>query len=91
MSLVHGKGAGWREDFFYQHLFNNSATIPATEGVFGGRYKYWRYINQKPAYEVLSDLKKDPYEEKNLAQDQHHKEVLELMRKRYHELKALSK
>ena len=91
LSLVNGRSQGWRADFFYQHLYNNYGTIPATEGVFGGRYKYWRYINQKPAYEVLYDLKKDPSEERNLAQAAAYKKILKRMQNRYHLLKASSK
>ncbi len=52
------------------------------EGVRGQRYKYARYLDQNPAYEFLHDLKDDPDELVNLANDPEYATQLMLMRQR---------
>jgi arylsulfatase A-like enzyme len=94
LPLVHGDAIPWREDFFYEHLFVAEAPedqpekskIPRSIGVVGKRYKYLRYIDQKPVYEQLFDLEKDPTEVTNFAEDPNYHEILEKMRKRCDEL-----
>jgi len=78
--------AGWRTDFFCEHLFNNKS-IPKWEGVRGERYVYARYFEQQPVYEFLHDLKIDPDELKNFASDPAYADVLAKMRKRCDELR----
>src|ERR1043166_2172491 len=84
--LLHGKNAGWRTDFFCEHLFVHP-DIPQWEGVRDERYVYARYFTQKPAYEFLHDLKDDPQELKNLAKEDGHAELLDRMRRRMEELR----
>ena len=52
------------------------------EGVRGKRYKYARYLDQDPVYEYLHDLKNDPDELVNLANDAEYAAQLKLMRQR---------
>ncbi|GIW92936.1 MAG: hypothetical protein KatS3mg110_0977 [Pirellulaceae bacterium] len=85
--LCQGKKVAWRQDFLYEHLFEHPR-IPKSEGVRGTRYKYTRYLVGERPYEVLVDLKEDPWEEKNLVHDPEHRPVLETMRRRCDELVA---
>ena len=74
----------WRSDIFCEHLMER-ADIPKWEGVRGERYVYARYLDQD--YEFLHDLKSDPDQLKNLAQDPDHESVLDTMRARCIELR----
>ena len=80
------KTKGWRKDTFCEHLMEN-ATIPKWEGVRAQRYVYARYFQQKPQYEYLHDLKDDPDQLKNLANDPKYAKVLKRMRKRCNTLR----
>jgi arylsulfatase A-like enzyme len=71
----------WRGDFFCEHLMDH-ASIPKWEGVRGRRYKYARYFQQEPPYELLHDLENDPDELKNLANDPDHAGHLQRLRQR---------
>jgi len=44
---------------------------------------YARYIETDPLYEELYDLRRDPFEEHNLAHDSSASEQLQAMRKRW--------
>jgi arylsulfatase A-like enzyme len=57
---------GWRTDFLYQFKWN-SESIPASEGVCGREWKYIRWLVS--GTEELFDLRNDPRETRNLAQD----------------------
>ena len=85
--LVEGRDPGrWRDDTFAEHLMDHAA-IPKWEGVRGARYVYSRYFEQKPVYEYLHDLEKDPSQLKNFAADAGYGEVLGKMRERCDELR----
>lgn len=85
MPLVHGRGVPLREDFLYEHMMS-SPWIRRSVGVVGGRYKYLRYMDPTPNYEVLYDLQVDPNETTNYAQDPNYQAILDRMRQRYSEL-----
>ncbi len=91
--LARGETGLSRSDFFYEHLFVNRPggkgpnLIPQSEGVVSLRYKYLRYIEQKPVYEELFDLESDPHEERNLAGEPGSQALLEAMRARWTELR----
>jgi arylsulfatase A-like enzyme len=88
MPLVHGTTpAGWRQDFLMEHPYPDP-TIKRSVGVVGGRYKYLKYIDPSPNYEVIYDLVNDPLETTNLAQDPRYQTILESLRQRYTELAA---
>ena len=80
------KPKNWRRDTFCEHLMENG-TIPKWEGVRSKRYVYARYFQQNPQYEYLHDLKKDPDQLKNLAENQEYAKVLKRMRKRCNSLR----
>ena len=82
-ALLRGETSGWREDFFYEHLFGYDGRIPRTEGVIADPYKYIRYIDPEPPYEELYDTAADPLETVNLADSAAYQDVLAAMRERW--------
>lgn len=82
--LVEGEvPKDWRQDFFYDYVFEMyPGDIPRSIGVRNKRYKYVRYTFQRPQYEQLFDLEKDPLELKNLAQDPQYANILAQLRER---------
>lgn len=71
--------ADWRRETFHEH-FAVRNRIPAFEGLRNKQYKYVRYFDQDT--EFLHDLKNDPDELINLADNPGHSEVLHAMRDR---------
>jgi arylsulfatase A-like enzyme len=86
--LLKGKRPRWRTEFFYEHLFEH-ATIPRTEALRTQHWKYARYIDYN--YEELYDLKNDPAETINLANDEKYGKTLTSLRKRCDELAQKAK
>jgi arylsulfatase A-like enzyme len=81
--LVAGRHVEWREDWFYEHVYNTRPPrrpIPKCEGVRSRRWKYVRYPDLNPPYEQLFDLASDPLEEKNLAAADGHVATLSRLR-----------
>lgn len=78
-SLIDAKSPAWRDEFFYEHLFEYP-TIPKSEGVVTQRYKYLRYIESTPMFEELYDLQTDPHEQYNLATNSDSQDLLNEMR-----------
>lgn len=74
------KPADWRAESFHEH-FAVRNRIPAFEGLRNERYKYVRYVDHG-GREFLHDLKSDPDELVNLADDARHAETLKAMRQR---------
>lgn len=70
----------WRTDSFHEH-FAVRNRIPAFEGIRNASYKYVRYVDHDNK-EFLHDLKNDPDELVNLADDPRHAETLRAMRTR---------
>ena len=84
--LMRGEAPDWREDFFYEHLYERE-TIPKSEGVRTEGFKYVRYFERNPVYEQLFDLAADPHEITNLAGDPKHGPTLRALRARCDELR----
>lgn len=78
--VTEGKPGDWRTETFHEH-FAVRNRIPAFEGIRNENFKYVRYFDDGN-YEFLHDLKNDPDELVNLAEDPKHAEVLLAMRKR---------
>lgn len=70
MPLVRGEKPAWRKEWFYSHLFPGMPPrvhIPRSEGLRTERWKYLRWIDEKPVREEVYDLAKDPGELNDLA------------------------
>lgn len=80
--LLYGEKPVWRSEFFYEHLFKHPR-IPKTEAVYTERWKYIRYVDQKPVYEQLFDLKNDPDEVHNLISDDKYESIKNMMRRKW--------
>lgn len=76
-----------RKDFFYQYYFLGGPRLPRQEGVVTSRFKYMNYFEDN--YEELFDIRFDPHETKNLAKDPRYKAELDVLRRRYAELKEI--
>lgn len=70
-----------RKDFFYEHTHLGTPRIPKVEGVVTGDFKYMKYIEH--GYEELYNVKTDPHETNNLANDPQFRSKLEELRLRY--------
>ena len=70
----------WRKETFHEH-FAVRNRIPAFEGLRNKEYKYVRYFDHDN-HEFLHDLKNDPDELVNLADDPQHAQTLIEMRNR---------
>ncbi|MDX2269912.1 MAG: sulfatase [Bryobacter sp.] len=69
LPLVRGEKPAWRREWFYSHLFPGfppKVTIPKSEGLRTERWKYIRWIEEKPAREEVYDLRQDPGELKEV-------------------------
>lgn len=78
--VAEEKPADWRTETFHEH-FAVRNRIPAFEGLRNDQFKYVRYFDHGN-YEFLHDLKNDPDELVNLANDPKHAETLKAMRER---------
>lgn len=79
--LVTGKPpVDWRTESYHEH-FAVRNRIPAFEGIRNERFKYVRYFDHEN-YEFLHDLKNDPNELVNLANNADFAETLAAMRQR---------
>ena len=79
MPIVSGQQKSLNRDtILIEHLWE-FANIPPSEGVRTNEWKYFRYVNDK-SWEELYNLKNDPKETDNLANNPEYKNVLENLR-----------
>jgi len=74
-----------REDFIYQYYFLGGRNLPKEEGLVTKRFKYMNYIEHN--YEELFDIKNDPHETTNLADDPKYKAKLTELQQQFKEKK----
>jgi arylsulfatase len=87
---MSAKRPAWRKEFFYEHAtIRNTDFIPSSEALVRKDVKYIYWPDFK--HEELFDLRRDPYEERNLAQSAAHARTLAGLRKRFAVLKAQAK
>ena len=80
----------WRTEFFEEHAtIKNTNFIPSSESLVRKDWKYFYWPDFKR--EQLFDLRNDPHEEHDLANEPAQKERLAEMRQRFAELKAATK
>lgn len=75
-----GQPANWRQETFHEH-FAVRHRIPAFEGIRNKEFKYVRYVDHGNR-EFLHDLKNDPDELVNLANDSNYADTLLALRTR---------
>ena len=81
------KKPAWRQEFFYEHAtIRNTDFIPSSEALVRREMKYIYWPDFK--HEELFDLKRDPHEERNLANDPKQAKTLAALRQRCAALKA---
>ena len=73
-----------RDTILIEHLWEFE-NIPPSEGVRTAEWKYFRYVNNK-SWEGLYNLKTDPKETNNLANNPEYKNVLENLRNKTSQL-----
>jgi len=85
-TLYSNAEAPWREDFYYDHPYGHGGKIPRTIGVRTETHCYTRYTDPNPPFEQLFDLRSDPDQLNNLANDPKQTSLLEQLRRRCDEL-----
>ena len=81
------KKPAWRQEFFYEHAtIRDTDFIPSSEALVRREVKYIYWPDFKT--EELFDLKRDPLETHNLANDPKQAKTLAALRQRFAELKA---
>ena len=66
MPLARGESMEWRQEWFYEHLFEHPR-VPKSEGVHTGDWKYFVFPESEPLHEEMYHLAVDPQETINLA------------------------
>jgi hypothetical protein len=85
MPLIKGKTNSLERDtVLIEHIWEFEH-IPPSEGVRTADWKYFRYVNDQ-SIEELYNLKKDPQEIDNLADDEAHSDKLKVFRQKTNEL-----
>jgi arylsulfatase A-like enzyme len=79
MPLAKGQQPAWRQEWFYEHLFEHPR-VPKSEGVRSGDLKYFVYPEAEPVYEEMYNLAADKQELTNLVGSAEHAATLETMR-----------
>jgi arylsulfatase A-like enzyme len=80
--LIEGKADAWRDSFFYCYFFEKSFGAPLTIAVRTTDAKLIKYPGHDEWTEVF-DLKADPYEVKNLAQDPNYADLRKKLEAEY--------
>lgn len=81
MPLVGGERPPWRQEWFYEHLFEHPA-VPKSEGIHTGDWKWFEFPDADPPYEEMYHLAVDPQESVNLAGKPQHEAIRSSLRAR---------
>jgi len=80
------KAPAWRQDFYYEHpTIFKSSFIPSSEALVTHTRKY--IIWPEYQYKEYFNLRKDPYEEHNKIRSKKDQKTIQLIKKRFAELK----
>ncbi len=80
--ILRGETPEWRDEFFYEHMFEVGERIPKSVGVRNSQYTYMRFLVDDPRNEELYDFKNDPDEANNLVDDPRYADLLKKMREK---------
>jgi len=82
---LKGRAGPSRKDFFMEHvdIIKVKTPIPDSMGVRSAEWKYIRYVNVDPEVEEMYNIKTDPQESHNLANDPKYAPIKKQLRKRY--------
>ncbi len=85
LPLLRGKDIPSRNDFFMEHvdIIDVENPIPDSRGVRSKEWKYIRYINVEPEVEELYNIRVDPLETNNLANDLNYVKIKDQLKERY--------
>lgn len=89
-AILYNQENQWRSDFLFEHPFKHK-TIPRSEGIVSKDWKYSRFIDRKLGYEWMYDLKADPQEKYNLAEEKKYSSQKKQLIMRFEELVNLYK
>lgn len=81
--LLTGEKKSLRNEWFYEHPYGHGGKIAKSEGLRDARWKYIRYYEQDPLYEELYDLRNDPHEKNNLANEPKYQKIRDEYRHRW--------
>lgn len=83
--LMQGKTPCWRDHFFFEHYYSptKGKYIARNEGIRTLDAKYLRWIDPPKPIEEAYDLKNDPFELNNLANNPEQQERVNQLRKRF--------
>jgi len=83
--LLMGENIPLRKDFFMEHVdvIDVENPIPDSRGVRSDEWKYIRYVNEDPEIEELYNIRVDPFESNNLANDVNYIEIKDQLKERY--------
>jgi len=73
-ALLEGKETDWRKEYYYEYFAENQYNVPHVRAVRTAKAKPVKYPNHEEWTEMF-DLDKDPYETKNLINDEVHAEL----------------
>ncbi len=81
MPLVGGESPAWRQEWFYEHLFEHER-VPKSEGIRTRDWKYFEFPAADPPYDEMYHLAVDPQETMNLASSPEHAATRDHLRAR---------
>ena len=83
--MLKGQTVATRSDFFMEHvdIVEVENPIPDSRGVRSDEWKYIRYINVDPEVEELYNIRVDPRETNNLANDLKYVKIKNQLKERY--------
>ena len=86
--LLHGKSPVWRRDFIVEYLGASQFESGGPPPFQGLRNSGWLYVEYRNGWRELYDLRRDPYELRNVADDRRFAAVTRRLAQRLHTLAA---
>ena len=87
LPLLNDPNAIWRDDLLFEHWPTEDGIGSKIPEFYAVRNSEWKYVEYSTGEKELYDLKKDPYELENIADQPAYAEIQSLLQKRLIELK----